>query len=96
MSTLPTVIINSTISQVTSTSTESAVKAQIVQLGVWVHFAILVLGLLTNPMVLVVLSRKRIGSKYIFSLTMASIWRSLTCDGTTLMISLSFLALVIE
>lgn len=34
----------------------------------WVHLAILLLGLIANPLIIVVLSRKMIGSKYIIIL----------------------------
>lgn len=31
---------------------------------VWVHLAILILGMITNPLVIVVLSSKQVGSEY--------------------------------
>lgn len=36
------------------------------KVAAWVHLVILILGLITNPMILIVLRRKQFGSKYYF------------------------------
>lgn len=46
-----------------SVEAEFLIGDELERISPWVHLGILILGMITNPMILCVLSRKRIGSK---------------------------------
>ena len=53
-----------TLSYATETTTKFLLgKYMLDEVAVWVHLAIVILGLITNPMILIVLRKKTIGSE---------------------------------
>mgnify|MGYP001803501958 FL=1 len=59
-------LLNTTIPAYGAESTTELTKEEYIQQNIspWVHISIMILGFITNPMILIVLRKKKIGSEF--------------------------------